>query len=251
MIIGINGCQGSGKTTLADALVALLTHDHQLKCVAISIDDFYLTKAERTQLAEQVHPLLQTRGVPGTHDVALAVRTLKALTDGDSTVAIARFNKAQDDRAPESQWDTHQGPMDIVILEGWCVGAQAQPFAELIEPINTLEAEEDHEGSWRHFVNAQLQLDYPPLFDLLDVRIMLKAPSFDCVLRWRLEQEEKLKQHQQGAGIMSPAQIERFIAHYQRVTESTLQHQPAQVHFLLTLDCDRHITHSSCPVALP
>ncbi len=241
LLIGVNGSQGSGKTTLSEALSLLLQHEHSLTAVAVSIDDFYLTRAEREQLARDVHPLLLTRGVPGTHDIPLAQRTLQDLTRDAGSVAVPRFDKAQDDRAPQSQWDHHQTPVDIVILEGWCVGASAQPMTELLEPVNDLEAQEDPEGNWRHYVNAQLQLEYQPLFQQLDCRIMLKAPSFDCVFRWRLEQEEKLRQKTSGSGLMSETQIQRFIQHYQRITEHTLKHLPAQSDYLLVLDENRQI----------
>src|SRR5690606_26489272 len=69
LLVGVSGCQGSGKTTLASLLVLLLREMLGLRCINLSIDDFYLTRAERQQLAATVHPLLATRGVPGTHDV--------------------------------------------------------------------------------------------------------------------------------------------------------------------------------------
>lgn len=247
LIVGVNGCQGSGKTTLSDALVTLLNTEFQLNTVAVSIDDFYLTKAERQKLAMDVHPLLLTRGVPGTHDVRLALETLRALTKSSGHVSIPRFDKAQDDRASQSHWDRQHAPMDVVILEGWCVGSEAQPMSSLVEPVNELEETEDREGNWRHYVNAQLQLGYRELFQQLDVKIMLQAPSFECVYHWRLEQEEKLKQKTTGKGIMSKEEIKTFIQHYQRITENTLQTLPTHVNFLLTLDKARKIIHFSKP----
>ncbi|WP_243760210.1 kinase [Pseudomaricurvus hydrocarbonicus] len=250
LIVGVNGCQGSGKTTLSDAMVMILAGEYQLKAVAISIDDFYLTKAERETLATEVHPLLRTRGVPGTHDVSLALETLEALTQDSGLVAIPRFDKSQDDRAAKEDWDRQQSPLDIIILEGWCVGAEAEPMNGLMDPINELEALEDPEGNWRHYVNAQLQLGYKELFNKLDARIMLQAPSFDCVYRWRLEQEEKLKQKTSGSGIMSESDILRFIQHYQRITENTLKRLPDKVNFLMVLDSQRRITSFQQPIAL-
>ncbi len=256
LLIGINGCQGSGKTTLADALVLLLTWVYGRTAVAISIDDFYLTRNERQQLAANVHPLLGTRGVPGTHDVALARTTLQQLTRGSGEVAVPRFDKARDDRAPAEQWDRHPAPLDIVILEGWCVATGAQPEGQLQQPVNELEAQEDRDGRWRQYVNSQLQRLYEPLFDELDLRIMLQAPSFDCVLRWRQEQEDKLRAKRGGSdvtnsGVMSSAQLTRFIQHYQRLTEHTLAELPARVHFLLQLDAERQIVQYRRPLPLP
>ncbi|MGH1374343.1 MAG: hypothetical protein ACRBBW_20065 [Cellvibrionaceae bacterium] len=245
--LAINGSQGSGKTTMADALVMQLRELHQLKAVAVSIDDFYLTRAQRQALASDIHPLLMTRGVPGTHDIALAQKTLQALSeplkDQQPAVIIPRFDKAIDDRAPESDWTQVDAPVDIIILEGWCVGAQAQSMTALIEPVNELEQQDDHEGNWRHYVNAQLQLDYRELFERFDVNLMLKAPSFDSVYRWRLEQENKLKDKTggKGEGLMSESEVLRFIQHYQRITEHNLEVLPEKMDYLLELDEQRRI----------
>lgn len=242
--VAINGSQGSGKTTMAAALVMLLQQNHQLRTTAVSIDDFYLTQSQRQTLASDIHPLLLTRGVPGTHDIALAQKTLTALGQRQELdIAIPQFDKATDDRAPESDWPLVTAPVDIIIFEGWCVGAQAQTMPALIEPINTLEAQEDHEGNWRHYVNAQLQLDYRDLFERFDVNIMLKAPSFDCVYQWRLEQENKLREKNagQGDGLMSESEVLRFIQHYQRITEHNLEVLPSQMDYLLELDEQRNI----------
>ena len=62
LFVGINGCQGSGKTTLADFLVTWFSNNTSLNTVALSIDDFYLGKESRKQLAQDVHPLFVTRG---------------------------------------------------------------------------------------------------------------------------------------------------------------------------------------------
>lgn len=253
LLVGINGCQGSGKTTLADALVMLLQEVHNLRAQAVSIDDFYLTKAEREHLGSSVHPLLRTRGVPGTHATELARQTLAALTaPAASTVAVPQFDKASDDRLPEEQWPQVESPLDVVILEGWCVGATPQSPAQLLDPVNDLEKYEDPDGVWRRYVNDTLEADYQALFHLMDVWVMLKAPSFDTVFRWRLEQEDKLRAVKQSSGadtsgLMSAKQVERFIGHYQRITEHTLKTMPNRVHFLFKLDQQRNITDQLSP----
>ena len=244
LLVGLNGSQGSGKTTLADALVMLLQHKYQMKAVAVSIDDFYLTRAERQRLAQEIHPLLATRGVPGTHDLQLANTTLQALSRSQEKVIIPRFDKSTDDRAPMENWPAVEAPVDVVILEGWCVNAKPQSMLELIEPVNELEANEDPEGNWRHYVNTQLQLDYRNLFDRFDVKLMLKAPSFQCVFDWRLEQENKLRERvgNEGTGLMSAEAIQRFIQHYQRITEHNLEVLPELCDWVLLLDKYRRIT---------
>lgn len=244
LLVGINGCQGSGKTTLADYLVFQLEALGLSACV-ISIDDFYLTRTERQTISQSVHPLFMTRGVPGTHDISLALAVLKALSR-HGTVPIPRFNKGTDDRYPKSQWQAIQAPLDIVILEGWCVAVAAQNSEELNKPVNDLERQQDAEGHWRRFINHRLQTDYAELWKQLDYKLMLKAPSFDCVYPWRWEQEKKLQQKavhsgEKNKGIMSAAQVRHFIAHYERLTRHAITTLPMQCQTVFELDEQRQI----------
>lgn len=249
LLVGINGCQGSGKSTLARLLVEILKHEHGYKSVALSLDDFYLSQAERQLLDRDVHPLLASRGLPGTHNIPLAQKTLQCLLQGESQIAIPRFNKAADEPAPQDEWPVTCAPVDLIILEGWCLGVGAQNFLELIDPVNKLERQEDKDGIWRHFVNTQLQQHYQPLFKLIDTMIMLKAPSFDCVYRWRLEQEDKLRDSiapgDSRDGLMSSEQISRFIQYFQRLTEHCLEVLPDTVDHLFTMDEQRNISDYS------
>ncbi len=246
LVIGVNGSQGSGKSTLSDLLVFLFQHHFDRNAIALSIDDFYLTRQQRRTLADTIHPLLMTRGVPGTHDVSLAIDVINQLVAQQYPVAIPRFNKAIDDR--HETVDTLTDPVDIIILEGWCIGALPQSLPELDLSINDLEEKEDPDKIWRHYVNQQLAGEYQRLFGLLDTLVMLKAPSFDSVFNWRLEQEQKLgqkAQREQSAQhhVMTPEQVARFIQFYQRITESSLESLPAKTHFLFELDQQRHIQH--------
>src|SRR6187551_1750031 len=165
VVVGLCGAQGSGKSTAAAALVEILQQE-ELPAVALSIDDFYLPRTERIALAQAVHPLLVTRGVPGTHDVELAQATIDSLA-GEEPTLLPSFDKAVDDRLPRSRWRAVQGPMRVLILEGWCVGALPQSADQLAEPVNALEREEDPDGSWRGYVNAALSGRYRALFDRL------------------------------------------------------------------------------------
>lgn len=242
IIVGINGAQGSGKSTLAACLVYLLTRQFGLRAVSLSIDDFYFTRSERQRLADAIHPLLMTRGVPGTHDVVLARKTLSQLINGHFPVAIPRFNKAVDDRFPESEFTSISEPVDVIVFEGWCVGSTASEDADLALPCNDLEAEEDTDGVWRRYVNTQLARFYPKLFELIDYSIMLKAPSFECVYHWRLEQEDKLRAvATEQTHVMSEPEVARFIKFYQRITENTLMTLPNTVNTLYELDDKRTI----------
>jgi D-glycerate 3-kinase len=247
-VIGISGSQGSGKSTLASLLVRLMTHVSGLRCINLSIDDFYLTHARRQQLAKTVHPLLATRGVPGTHDVSLAMETINALKNSGE-VLVPRFDKAVDDRLPEAQWTNVMAPVDVIILEGWCLSVPAQPDTVLQEPVNALEAVEDPDGAWRRYVNDAIRNDYSALYDLVDYLVMLKAPGFGKVYEWRQNQEDKLAhtfRQQADSGsehrIMSPAQLQRFIQHYERVTRHGLETLPQKADVVFQLNDRQAIT---------
>ncbi len=239
--VGVNGCQGSGKSTLCDFLVHYFTSKN-LTAVTVSLDDFYLSKQSRVELAESVHPLLKTRGVPGTHNTPLALQTFTALGEtGD--VALPRFNKAIDDPFPSAQWPVIQAPVDIVLMEGWCWGVDAQAPQALNEPVNTLESEEDPDGTWRSFVNDKITDEYESLYRFMQYWVMLKGPSFEHVYKWRCEQEHKLaaKTGKHNAGIMSDEQILRFIQHYQRLTEHAFATLPDKCNQVFELDENRII----------
>ncbi len=246
--IGINGAQGSGKSTMAVFLKVLLEKGHQLSTVVVSLDDLYMTRAERAALAKTRHPLLATRGVPGTHDVGMGETLLKQLAglgEGGS-MAIPHFDKSTDDRTPESVWPHVQGPVDIILFEGWCVGVRPQPAADLEPAINSLEQDEDAGGIWRRYVNDMLAGPYRALFDRLDHLVMLRVPGFECVEAFRTLQESKLRtklerEGQSPSGLMDEKALRRFIMHYERLTRHILQEMPARADVLLELDAQQTI----------
>ncbi len=245
LILGINGAQGTGKSTLAEFLALVAATLFDWRCAVLSIDDFYRTRAERQLLSRTVHPLLRTRGVPGTHDTHLLARTLdglRALGKGE-TLPLPRFDKSIDDRMPEADWPRVQGPVDLVILEGWCVGSLAGDPSELEVPVNELERNEDTDLSWRRWVEQRLRDDYEPLFAALDRLVLLAAPSWDAVYRWRLEQEQKLAERTggRGSGIMSPDEVARFIQHYERITRRNLDALPETADAILVLGEDHAV----------
>ncbi|WP_448553840.1 P-loop NTPase fold protein [Thalassotalea montiporae] len=245
--LGINGCQGSGKSTLASFLFHYLTEQAQLSVVNLSLDDFYFDQITRQQLASDIHPLLATRGVPGTHDITLLAKTLHALKTGKQTL-LPSFNKAQDNPAPKTDWLESPGNTDVVIFEGWCWGVTAQAMAELASAINSLEAKSDATATWRNYVNEQLASYYQPLYPLVDSWLMLKAPSFDCVAQWRWQQEQKLAAQQAIVNtketankVMSKPQVMDFIAYFQRLTEHALATLPERCDLVFELDQERNI----------
>ena len=209
-IIGITGSQGSGKTTFAQSLVTSLRSRKPLT-VSLSLDDFYLSKTARGELAESVHPLLATRGVPGTHETDLLEKVLNQVASEGmpKEISVPTFDKARDDRGPNKS--AYVGKL---VLEGWCLGAAAQSVQDLREPVNDLEREEDSSGEWRSWVNSQLQSRYHRLWQKVDFWIRLIPPSFTSVFEWRKKQEEQLDIRKR----MSDTDLKRFIQHYERLT---------------------------------
>lgn len=246
MLVAINGCQGSGKTTLADFLVTWINTNTELNCMSLSVDDFYHSRAVRAKLADDIHPLFSSRGVPGTHDTALMQQTIKDLLAGKVDVSVPEFNKQTDDPVPREQWHKNTKPIDIIIFEGWCVASKAQQPYQLEQPINELEEKHDQDGIWRRCVNSCLANEYQGVFNLIDYTIMLKAPSFKAVYGWRLEQEQKLLANKGvGHGTFDETSLVRFISHFERITRENLKVMPDQVNALLTLDKARDIVSMS------
>jgi len=237
LVIGLCGAQGSGKSTVAAALAALFGR-RGLSCAILSIDDLYKTRVERRRLAAEVHPLLATRGVPGTHDVDLGEALFDALTHGRG-VALPRFDKSVDDRLPVEAWEQLAQPPAVIIFEGWFVGARPQSPAALVAPVNRLEQAEDPDARWRGYANAQLAGAYQRLFARIDYLVLLAAPDFGVVEGWRLEQEHALRADRGGG--MTDAEVARFVQHYERLTRHILADMPRYADMTIALDVDRTI----------
>ena len=246
-IIGLNGCQGSGKSTLATLMAQTMCQLHGVAAIVLSLDDFYLTRDERRQLAVDIHPLLMTRGVPGTHDVPLLLNTIEQLRAGDR-VSLPVFEKASDDRAAIQQWRTGDPGTELIILEGWCVGLSPQATEQLATPVNDLERDQDADLVWRQAINQQLSGPYAALFAELDALLFLQAPHFDAVLEWRWEQEQQLSARYQLAHpadqdpTMSRDDVVTFISYYQRLTEHALATLPQQADYVWALAKDRSVS---------
>ena len=244
-LIGINGAQGTGKSTLAKLLSALLTSTGY-RTANLSIDDFYYSKAKRQELADEIHPLLRSRGVPGTHDVDLALNLIEQLCAAGSNqqITLPRFDKSLDDCRPVAACEQIQGPIDIIILEGWFVGAKAQAGDELTQAINELEINEDSDGRWRAYVNQQLAGSYQSLFEKIHILLMLQAPGFEQILEWRSLQEEKLRTLAvtNASGLMDRKAIKHFIQHFERLTRHCLRTLPDSADRVFQLNTEHRIT---------
>ena len=235
--VGLAGGQGAGKSTLASAIMGAGRH-FGLRMVSISIDDFYLTRSERQALSRRVHPLLATRGPPGTHDIPLCKSVMDALrVDGIVTVPI--FDKGLDNRAPETL--NIRAPADIVLLEGWCVGARPEPPDRLDQPINALEAVSDSEGRWRRYINEALATEYARLFGTLDRLIFLRVPNLDAVVRWRLQQEDARPPELR----LDETAVTHFVAHYERLTRWMLEDLPGRADVIVELDEGHRVARCS------
>lgn len=235
LILGLCGAQGSGKSTLAVGLKALMEQEGCATAI-LSLDDLYLSGTRRSELARTVHPLFRTRGVPGTHDAARGIAILDAAKAG-KPLCLPRFDKGRDEPCPQEE---AAGPVDLLIFEGWCVGARPQPEGDLAIPVNALERQEDHGGVWRGHVNRQLQHIYADLFARIDRLVLLAAPDYSVVRDWRGQQEEALRTA--GASrAMDAAQIDRFVQHYERLTRHVLADMPDYADLTLLLDTQRRV----------
>lgn len=240
-ILGLSGLQGSGKSTLARVMKAE-AESRGWPTDVLTLDDFYYPRSEREALAREVHPLLRTRGVPGTHEIELLLSVLAALPQASEKLPVTwpRFDKGRDTRVPPSRWPKVTRPPKLVILEGWALGLRPQLQSALETPVNELERKEDADGRWRHWVNKQLRA-YQPLWRKLDALIVLQAPNWDVVRRWRGEQEEALiARHAPLA--MDAAAMVRFLAHFERLSRHALATLPALADSVVEYDHERHVT---------
>jgi len=244
-LIGLAGGQGTGKTTISSILKIILTKYFKLSVFKISIDDLYKTRKDRIKLSKKVHPLLKTRGVPGTHDVNFMFDLLKRIKKKKfNQYRIPKFNKAIDDRLKRKSWYLVKRVPDVIIFEGWCVGARAEKKITLKKSINLLEKKEDKNLKWRKFVNGQLENKYKKLFSKLDCMLFLKAGSFKLLQSWRLKQESLLKLNSKNKAnnkVMSKNEVLTFMQTYQRITQNMFKFAPKYSSIVLNLNRNHEI----------
>lgn len=243
LLVSINGAQGTGKSTLTTFLRLIIESELNCNVAELSLDDFYCTRTERIRLAQQVHPLFITRGVPGTHDLNLLDLVIESLLTHQKC-KVPRFNKARDDRYPESDWSFCHSNTEIILFEGWCNNSPWQNQDQLAQAINQLEKNEDPDASWRNYANEQLKEYHRRVFDRTDLCIMLQAPDFEHIYEWRRLQEQKLKANtpiDQQNRVLSDTALKRFIMHYERISRHTLRYLPNIADLVLPVAADHSI----------
>ena len=243
--VGLAGGQGTGKTTISSIIKIILEKYFKLKVFKISIDDFYKTREERLNLSKKIHPMLATRGVPGTHDVQMILKFFKeAKSKNFKKIELPNFNKAIDDRFSKKNWYKIKEKPDVIIFEGWCVGAKAELNKTLKKSVNSLEKANDQKFTWRKYVNKQLKTKYKELYSQLNCMIYLKAKNFSLLQKWRLKQENKLwlkTRKLSNHKIMSKDDVNSFMQTYQRVTENMFKKMPKYASIILNLNSNHQI----------
>ena len=244
-ILGLSGGQGSGKTTISSIISIILNKYFKLNVFKISIDDFYKTRKKRLELSKKVHPLLMVRGVPGTHDISIMLDFFKRIKEKKfKSIKLPRFNKATDDRYNKKLWYSVKRRPDVIIFEGWCVGAKAEQNYSLKTPINSLEKLKDQKQIWRRFVNKQLKSKYKKLYDQLNCLLFIKAKNFSLLRQWRIKQEKKLSLKSKRSNklkIMSDKEIINFMQTYQRITQNMFKSVPKYASIILNLNSNQQI----------
>jgi len=243
--VGLAGGQGTGKTTISSLIRIILTKYFKLNVFRISIDDFYKTRKERINLSKRVHPMLLTRGVPGTHDIDMMLNFFrKSKSKKFKRLKLPTFNKAIDDRFSKKRWYDLKKRPDVIIFEGWCVGAKAEKNINLKKTINSMEKAKDQKLIWRKYVNDQLKTKYKNLYSQLNCLIYLKAKNFSLLQKWRLKQERKLRlksEKNSNTKIMSKEDVLSFMQTYQRITQNMFKNTPKYASIIFNLNNNHQI----------
>ena len=234
----ISGSQGIGKSTLVLILKSVIENIYNKKVMSLSIDDYYLSKKKRLQLSNKIHPLLQTRGVPGTHDLDKLRGHINQFNKKKFPINIPIFDKLSDDIAKKTNTIKKA---DILLLEGWCCGCLPVGNKYLSKNINKLETDLDKNNIWRNFYNDKLQNDYKKIFKLFDLKIYMQPPSFKYVYKWRADQERRNLSKSVNKKYMNKKQLDEFIQHYEKITKWMMKTMPTEADMLIKVNKNQMI----------
>ena len=234
----IAGSQGAGKSTLALLFKLALEKIYKKKVMLLSIDDYYLSKKKRIKLSKKIHPLLITRGVPGTHDIVALKNDIINFQQKKFPITTPTFNKLKDDVSIKKKIIKNA---EILLLEGWCCGTPSINKEYLFENINSLESKLDKNKKWRQFYNSQLKRDYKKVFSLFDQQIYIQPPSFNYIIKWRYAQEKNNALKSRKKDFMSKNDLQAFIQHYEKLTKWMMKTMPAKADILIKIDGNQKI----------
>ena len=234
----ISGSQGAGKSTLAKIFKLILENVYKKKVMLLSIDDYYLSKNKRNKLSKNIHPLLITRGVPGTHDIVALKNDIINFQKKKFPISTPIFNKLKDDISSKKNIIKNA---EILLLEGWCCGSPSINKKYLFQNINRLETIFDKNKKWRQYYNSQLMKDYKKVFSLFDQQIYIQPPSFSYVLKWRYNQEKNNALKSRNKDFMNKKDLQKFIQHYEKLTKWMMKTMPAKADILIKIDSNQKI----------
>ena len=234
----ISGSQGIGKTTILKVIRKNFYTYFGKRILALSLDDFYYTKEIRKKLSKKIHPLMLTRGVPGTHDIKKILNIIEKFRDSKYPIKIPIFDKLKDSRINKKRIIYKKA--DILILEGWCCGTTKINSRYLLNNINHLEEKLDKKFIWRNYYNNKLKYEYKKLFDQFHGLIYFRTSTFSNVFKWRMKQEMKMINNNNKIG-MNKSEIGFFIQHYEKITKWMMKSLPKKANITLIIDKNQKI----------
>jgi len=233
--IMIAGPQGSGKSSLSKLIKLYLEKFYDKSVIIICMDDFYLSKKQRTQLSKNIHPLFLTRGVPGTHDLGLMNKKIKQILNKEFPIYLPIFDKVSDTRKR-----TYKKVLkaDVIIFEGWCAGAQPVDLNYLQKNFNNLEKHKDKNFIWRNSYNKYLN-EYQKIFSKFNYFIYFQFNHWDHVLNWKYKQELELRDKKKDLALKK--YLKEFVQYYEKVSKWMHLKVPKYCNILIKLDTHQKI----------
>jgi len=229
----ISGSQGAGKSTLSKLIKIVIEKTSSKKVMLLSIDDYYYSKIYRYNISQQIHPLLMTRGVPGTHNIKKLKEHLGQFKKKHFPIITPTFNKLKDDISKKNKVFNKA---DILILEGWCCGTKPIAKNYLHKNLNKIERDLDQNFKWRNYYNLKLKMEYQKIFNSFDKTIYLQPPSFESVLKWRYAQEKNNAKKTKTKNFMNKNATKTFILYYEKLTKWMIKSMPANADMLIKVN---------------